>query len=152
MPPLVEARMKQKVTKQMTGRLMTQTASPFPLQKTSRRCRRHPRWRRCRPRKRCALQASASSTWRGEPDFDTPENIKQAAGRAMPAGTDQVHGDRRHARTATSDHRFLQREFGADYERRGSDGHVGRQAGHLQRGCDAGKSRRRSADWQNLTG
>ena len=32
----------------------------------------------------------------GEPDFDTPEHIKEAADRAIRDGADQVHADRRH--------------------------------------------------------
>ncbi len=43
----------------------------------------------------------------GEPDFDTPDNIKDAAKAAIDRGRDQVHRRRRHpraedARSATS--------------------------------------------------
>ena len=36
----------------------------------------------------------------GEPDFDTPERIKDAAVRAIAAGPDEVHRGRRHPRAA----------------------------------------------------
>src|SRR6266550_3393787 len=53
----------------------------------------------------------------GEPDFDTPENIKQAADRAMVAGRTKytATAGTRELQQAIID--FYQREFGAAYER-----------------------------------
>jgi aspartate aminotransferase len=53
----------------------------------------------------------------GEPDFDTPENIKQAAGRAMAAGRTKytATAGTRELQQAIID--FYQRQFGAGYER-----------------------------------
>ncbi len=53
----------------------------------------------------------------GEPDFDTPDNIKQAAERSDARRAHEVHGHRRHSRTPTRDHRFLSSdEFGTEYQ------------------------------------
>jgi aspartate aminotransferase len=53
----------------------------------------------------------------GEPDFDTPDNIKQAAGRAMAAGRTKytATAGTRELQQAIID--FYQREFGASYQR-----------------------------------
>lgn len=53
----------------------------------------------------------------GEPDFDTPENIKEAAARAMVAGRTKytATAGTRELQQAIID--FYQREFGASYER-----------------------------------
>lgn len=53
----------------------------------------------------------------GEPDFDTPENIKQAADRAMAAGRTKytATAGTRELQQAIID--FYQRQFGAAYER-----------------------------------
>ncbi|MEP6741613.1 MAG: pyridoxal phosphate-dependent aminotransferase [bacterium] len=53
----------------------------------------------------------------GEPDFDTPENIKQAADRAIVAGKTKytATAGTRELQQAIID--FYQREFGAQYER-----------------------------------
>ena len=53
----------------------------------------------------------------GEPDFDTPENIKQAAVEAMRAGQTKYTptGGTREFQQAVID--FYAREFGADYKR-----------------------------------
>src|SRR5882724_766894 len=53
----------------------------------------------------------------GEPDFDTPDNIKQAAARAMVAGRTKytATAGTRELQQAIID--FYQREFGAAYER-----------------------------------
>ena len=52
----------------------------------------------------------------GEPDFDTPDNIKQAAERAMRAGRTKYTANAgiRELQRAIID--FYQREFGADYQ------------------------------------
>ena len=66
-----------------------------------------PRPSPCRPRR-----ASCKAAGRdiivlsaGEPDFDTPENIKQAAIKALARGQDQVHRRRRHPRAQGGDRR-----------------------------------------------
>src|SRR6267143_2077997 len=53
----------------------------------------------------------------GEPDFDTPENIKEAANRAMVAGRTKytATASTRELQQAIID--FYQREFGTGYER-----------------------------------
>src|SRR5256885_7109777 len=53
----------------------------------------------------------------GEPDFDTPQNIKDAAGEAMRAGQTKYTptAGTRKLQQAIID--FYQREFGAGYER-----------------------------------
>ena len=53
----------------------------------------------------------------GEPDFDTPENIKEAANRAMAAGRTKytATAGTRELQQAIID--FYQREFGASYDR-----------------------------------
>lgn len=52
----------------------------------------------------------------GEPDFDTPDNIKQAAGRAMRAGRTKYTANAgiRELQRAIID--FYRREFGAEYQ------------------------------------
>ena len=53
----------------------------------------------------------------GEPDFDTPDNIKQAAERAMRAGRTKytANGGIRELQSAIVD--FYRRQFGTEYER-----------------------------------
>ena len=66
-----------------------------------------------------ALRASGANVCdfgAGEPDFDTPDNIKQAASRAMQAGRTKytAAGGIREINRAIID--FYQREFGTEYE------------------------------------
>jgi aspartate aminotransferase len=66
-----------------------------------------------------ALRASGASVCdfgAGEPDFDTPENIKQAAERAMRAGRTKytANGGIREIHRAIID--FYQKEFGTEYQ------------------------------------
>src|SRR5687768_2020372 len=66
-----------------------------------------------------ALRASGVNVFdfgAGEPDFDTPENIKRAAAEAMRAGKTKYTptGGTRDLQKAIID--FYQREFGAHYE------------------------------------
>src|SRR5687768_10336849 len=66
-----------------------------------------------------ALRASGVNVWdfgAGEPDFDTPENIKQAAAEAMRAGRTKytAAGGIREIQTAIID--FYRREFGTEYQ------------------------------------
>jgi aspartate aminotransferase len=66
-----------------------------------------------------ALRASGANVCdfgAGEPDFDTPDNIKQAADRAMRAGRTKytANGGIREIHRAIID--FYQKEFGTDYQ------------------------------------
>jgi len=66
-----------------------------------------------------ALRASGAKVCdfgAGEPDFDTPDNIKQAADRAMRAGRTKytANGGIREIHCAIID--FYQKEFGTDYQ------------------------------------
>ncbi len=54
-----------------------------------RACRR--RRASCKAQGRDIISLSA-----GEPDFDTPDNIKEAAIKALKRGQDQIHRRRRH--------------------------------------------------------
>ena len=57
-----------------------------------------------------ALRASGADVCdfgAGEPDFDTPDNIKQAADQSDARRPHEVHSQCRHSRAATRDHRFL---------------------------------------------
>lgn len=67
-----------------------------------------------------ALRATGANVFdfgAGEPDFDTPENIKRAAAEAMRAGKTKYTptGGTRDLQTAIID--FYRREFGAQYQR-----------------------------------
>ena len=88
----------------------------------------------------------------GEPDFDTPDNIKSAAAEAMRAGKTKY--------TATGGTRELQQSIIDFYAmfvwrqlrtQRG-DGDLRRQAGDLQRGRQSYQSWRRSLDGETLLG
>jgi aspartate aminotransferase len=66
-----------------------------------------------------ALRATGANVFdfgAGEPDFDTPDNIKQAAAEAMRAGKTKYTptGGTRDLQTAIID--FYRREFGAEYQ------------------------------------
>jgi aspartate aminotransferase len=78
----------------------------------------------------------------GEPDFDTPQNIKDAAVAAMQAGQTKytpTAGTRKFQQAIID---FYQREFNTSYERNEVMGHSGWQAGALQRGRLSDKPRR----------
>ena len=65
----------------------------------------------------------------GEPDFDTPENIKRAAAEAMRDGKTKYTATAGIASTATSNYRFLRATVWYRLMRAGSDGDVrGKQA------------------------
>ncbi len=77
----------------------------------------------------------------GEPDFDTPEHIKQAAAAAMRAGETKytpTAGTRRLQQAVIG---YYERAFGATLRAERGDGDGGRQAGDLQRGRDARRAR-----------
>src|ERR1051325_6946799 len=84
----------------------------------------------------------------GEPDFDTPQNIKNAATAAMQAGQTKY--------TPTAGTRKFQQAIIDFYQReirtQRGDGDSGRQAGDLQCRYLSNKPRRRSADSQTLLG
>ena len=64
----------------------------------------------------------------GEPDFDTPQNIKDAAKAAIDAGENEIHCRRRHSGTQAGD---LRQAFARQRPRlyaRASDGRHRRQA------------------------
>ena len=73
----------------------------------------------------------------GEPDFDTPDNIKRAAAEAMRAGKTKYTATARHPESATGNHRFLRAGVWRGLRASGSDGHVWRQAGNFQRGGES---------------
>ena len=69
----------------------------------------------------------------GEPDFDTPDHIKEAAIAAIRARRDQVHRGRRHAGAQAGDRRQVQARERARLPRRRDHRRHRRQAGALQR-------------------
>ena len=69
----------------------------------------------------------------GEPDFDTPDNIKQAAIKAIERGRDQVHRGRRHPRAQGGDRRQVQARERARLQAGPDHRRHRRQAGALQR-------------------
>ena len=133
-PPLIEKRMKEK----MKSRMKTWPAmSPFSVSENVARMQSSATMAAMQAAE--ALRAAGRKRvdfGAGEPDFDTPDNIKQAAERAMRAGRTKYTADRRHSRTPTRDHRFLSHESLAPSINRRSDGHIRRQAGNLQCGRD----------------
>ena len=85
--------------------------------KTSTACSHQPRWQRCRLPKHCVRLARTFCDFgAGEPDFDTPDNIKQAAAKAMHAGRTKytAAGGIREINRAIID--FYKREFRTEYQ------------------------------------
>ena len=69
----------------------------------------------------------------GEPDFDTPDNIKEAAIKAIRDGKTQIHHGRRHRRAEGSDRQEVQARERPRLQARADHGRRRRQAGALQR-------------------
>ena len=88
----------------------------------------------------------------GEPDFDTPDNIKRAAEEAMRAGKTKYTstGGTRELQQSIID--FYADTFGASYERNEVMATFRWQAGDLQCRRQFDQSRRRSADGEALLG
>src|SRR5215472_5010657 len=99
--------------------MMTQTAnSPFPVSENVSRMK--PSSTLAAMQAAEALRAAGASVvdfGPGEPDFDTPENIKQAAAAAMSAGKTKYTptAGTRELQQAIVD--FYARDFGAHYQR-----------------------------------
>ena len=67
----------------------------------------------------------------GEPDFDTPQNIKDAAKAAIDQGRDQIHRRGRHARAEEGNRRQIQARERPRLHARADHRGLRRQAGDL---------------------
>ena len=147
-PPAVEQRMKEKMKEMKTFPAM----SPFPVSENVDRMQSSATMAAMQAAE--ALRASGANVCdfgAGEPDFDTPDNIKQAAAKAMHAGRTKytAAGGIREINRAIID--FYKREFGTEYQ----PSEVMATAGGKQAVFNAGdvnQSRRRVPDSKTLLG